>query len=193
MSCLYIFFFFVFRSFLYFKCEIYLVRDDRRQLVTISRCSSTASSNNNWLADLSVEVCKVETIEEDGSENSGASGGGGGDCGASDDWDESVFFEAAAAAAASCCATGQSNHVHSNHHHHHHHHQHDVTNNLDVLLGNPNLHHSSALMFDAFPNFFVFFFFHSVFIDFYFFEHFRRWFTGIGCPKLLYSRFSLVA
>ena len=67
--------------------------------MTISRCSSTAS-NNNWLADLSVEVCKVETIEEDGSENSGASGGGGGggDCG--DDWDESVFFEAAAAAAA---------------------------------------------------------------------------------------------
>jgi hypothetical protein len=130
-------------------------RDDRRQLVTISRCSSTASSNNNnWLADLSVEVCKVETIEEDGSENSGASGGGGvggGDCGASDDWDESVFFEAAAAAAASCCASGQSNHLHSNHHHHHHH-QHDVTNNLDVLLGNPNLHHSSALS-HSFPNF----------------------------------------
>ena len=118
--------------------------------MTISRCSSTAS-NNNWLADLSVEVCKVETIEEDGSENSGASGGGGGggggDCG--DDWDESVFFEAAAAAAASCCATGQSNHLHSNHHHHH---QHDVTNNLDVLLGNPNLHHSSALLSHSFPN-----------------------------------------
>lgn len=89
-----------------------------------SRCSS---SNNNWLADLSVEVCKVETN----------SGGAAGDCGgSSDDWDESVFFEAAAAAAASCCPTGQPSH-----------HQHDVTNNLDVLLGNPNLHHSSSSFF----------------------------------------------
>ena len=102
----------------------------------ISRCSSTGS-NNNWLADLSVEVCKVETIGEDRSENSGGGGGGEGDCG-SDDWGESVFFEVAAAAAASCCATRQSNHYH--------HHQHDITNNLDVLLGNRNLHHSSTFV-----------------------------------------------
>ncbi|XP_032789273.2 uncharacterized protein LOC116926481 isoform X3 [Daphnia magna] len=122
--------------------------EDRRHLVTIggvgdiSRCSSNGS-NNNWLADLSVEVCKVETIGEEGSDNSGGGGGGGsggGECGGgSDDWDESVFFEAAAAAAASCCATGQASHLHHNPHH-----QHDVGNNLDVLLGNPNLHHSSG-------------------------------------------------
>ncbi|KAI9563329.1 hypothetical protein GHT06_010790 [Daphnia sinensis] len=126
--------------------KLELNREDRRHLVAIggvgdgSRCSSNGS-NNNWLADLSVEVCKVETIGEEGSDNSGGGGGGGGsgggECG-SDDWDESVFFEAAAAAAASCCATGQSSHLHQNQH------QHDVGNNLDVLLGNPNLHHSSG-------------------------------------------------
>lgn len=109
---------------------------------------SASNNNSNWLADLSVEVCKVESVEE-GSNSAGGSGGssnssgaGGGDGGGAGDWDDSVFFGAAAAAAAACCSAGQSGH-----------HRHDAANLDSVLLGNPNLHHSSKKhVYNSFNN-----------------------------------------
>ena len=157
-----------------------------RELIDGSRSSSTTSSttttsngnNSNWLADLSVEVCKVETVEE------GSNSDGGGGTGGPADWDESVFFEAAAAAAASsCCANaGQCNH-------HHHHHSHNA-GNLDVLLGNPNLHNSSNISIDvSAPH-------HTSWIDSNFFQIIKRRhrIAGTGRPKLLWhGRLSSVA
>ena len=101
-------------------------------------------SSGNWLADLSVEVCKVDMEEEEEDdeeeeeeEDEGSSQGSQETAEEEADWDESVFFEAA--------ATGQ---------------QQQSTNadqyqagHLDVLLGNPNLQHNSSESIQAIASF----------------------------------------
>lgn len=77
--------------------------------------NGTHQNNSNWLADLSVEVCKVDSEEEEEEEEEDRSS-------SEEDWDESVFFEAVTG--------GHTNPVNQN-------------DGLDVLLGNPNLHNSS--------------------------------------------------
>ena len=101
---------------------------------------SASNNNSNWLADLSVEVCKVNEDVDSCNSQSGVGGvsGEGGEGGASN-WDEAVvFFEAAAAAEAVCCSSDASEQAHQ-----HHHKQDSRHDHLDVLLGNPNLHNSS--------------------------------------------------
>lgn len=103
--------------------------------------TGAAANGSNWLADLSVEVCKVNEDVDSCNSQSGVGGvnGEGGE-GSAGDWDEAVvFFEAAAAAEAVCCssdASGQTQHQHQ-------HQQDNGHDHLDVLLGNPNLHNSS--------------------------------------------------
>ena len=101
---------------------------------------ATGAANSNWLADLSVEVCKVNEDVDSCNSQSGVGGvnGEGGE-GGSGDWDEAVvFFEAAAAAEAVCCSSDASGQTHQ-----HQHQQDNRHDHLDVLLGNPNLHNSS--------------------------------------------------
>lgn len=104
--------------------------------------NSVTATNSNWLADLSVEVCKVdddEEEEEEEEEEEGAEEESGGH--EADDWDESVFFEAVTAGHSS---TTQ------------HHHRQDGAGHLDVLLGNPNFHNTSeekiSLLFFSFTS-----------------------------------------
>ena len=112
-------------------------------ITATSSAGNGGGSSSNWLADLSVEVCKVnEDVDDSQSGVVGVGGGVGGggesecDGGGAGDWDEAVvFFEAAAAAEAVCCSSGGDSAAQTHHHHHNDH--------LDVLLGNPSLHNSS--------------------------------------------------
>lgn len=108
----------------------------------------------NWLADLSVEVCKVDGAADDADEEasrhsvsvsgeaSSASASAAMHAATSEasdaDWHESVFFEAAHGAASGHVLQSASA---------------GVGGRLDVLLGNPNLHHSSTFIHPRLPLF----------------------------------------
>ena len=131
-----------------FKCSDWFPsetdREPGRIEASLNDRATEDAANRNWLADLSVEVCKVapEDAEEEASRHSGEASTSVNattiDASAAD-WDESVFFEAAESG---CVSQTTASHVQQAGH----------TSNsgrLDVLLGNPNLHHSST--FHSFP------------------------------------------
>ena len=101
----------------------------------VAVASTTAGGAGNWL-DLSVEVCKVDAGDADHCS-----------------WDDAAFFAETPQTPSlpppppppprgggGAGGGGGGGHPHHPHHHHHHHQQ---ANQLDVLLGNPNLHNSS--------------------------------------------------